>query len=472
MADQAVAKKKRKSIPIILGIVVLLSSYVLPQVGEIGHAGWASIAIIVFAIVFWATEVIPPALTGMAILSLIPIMGVMGYQETFSSLGTVMIWRLMAIFILTSAIQKVGLADRIAYRILLFTKGNVKTTLFCFLLLNFVLSFIIPNSVARTTLCVTVIASYLETANVSKEGNIGKAFMITLPAASAITASAIMVGASVDIFAAHIFHTMVGYTWTYMSWMIVNVPFCLAMTFMIFLVAIFVFPPEEKRIIHGDDVIRKKIEDLGRMRSKEWFVIIVFCALLVMWFSDISETVPAEMAAAFLVVIPHRWRSLEWKEAMKAIKWDILLLFGASIAMATALRQSGAVAWLAESLFSHLSGISPAILVVMVVTMTMLVRLGMTNMTGAAAVLLPLLLTAAIGIGVNPVWLGMICVVSCCGAFFYPAQSANSLFAYNFGYYQAKHMMKFGLILFVVFNVTLIPIAMFYWPLVGVPILL
>jgi anion transporter len=457
-------------VPLILGFGILIAAYLMPSLGGIDQAGWRALAILAFAIIFWATEVIPPSATAMGILILIPVMGVLSYRDTFSNMGTVMIWRLMSIFIITTAIQKTGLADRIAYRVLLLMKGKVKRTLLCILLLNFLLAFIIPNSYARTVLCVTVIAGWLKAVGVAKDGNIGKAFMIAIPASSSITASAIIVGASVDIFAADLFNTMVGYQWTYFTWMINNVPFCLAMTLVIFVVTIVVFPPEKNELGSGTEEIRAKLDEMGSLGAREWFVLALFVGLLILWFTDVSELIPAEMIGAFLLVFPHRLQVLKWKEAMGSVKWDILLIFGASISMASALQSSGAVAWLAENLFSHFSGVSPVLLVVVVTVFTAVVRLGMSNMTGAVATLLPLLVTVAVGLDVNPVWLGMICVIASCACFFFPAQSTNSLFAYNFGYYQNKDLLRFGLVLFVCFTIVLSVIALFYWPLVTLSI--
>ena len=94
----------------------------------------------------------------------------------------------------------------------------------------------------------------------------------------------------------------------------------------------------------------------------------------------------------------------------------------------------------------------------------------MTNMTGAVAILLPLLVSIATRIGINPVWLGMVCVISSTASFIYPAQSVNSLFAYKFGYFETRHFMKFGIVVSIMLIVVILGIATIYWPLVGLSI--
>ena len=462
-------KKKNNIIPFVLGFGVLLIGFFLPEMGGITHTGWRALSVLLFAIIFWATEAAPAACTAMAILILLPILGIRSYEATFSSLGTIMIWRLMAIFIITEAIKRVGLADRIAYRVIALMKGKVRRTLLCVLLLNFAFSFIIPNSYARTVLLVTIVISWLHTVGIESPSNIGKAFMIAIPVASTITASSIIVGASVDIFAADLFNTMVGYRWTYFNWLITNAPICLAMTFVIFFLTITVFKPETDEL-GNIEVIQEKIKTLGPLSQQEKFVICLFIGLMVLWFTDVSERIPAEMLVAFIMVFPSRLRIMRWKDAMSSVNWPIILLFGASISMAASLQSSGIVDWLGVNVFSRFGGLSVVLIAYLAVAVTVLVRLGMSNMTGAVATLLPLLITVAKGIGINPVWLGMICVMSSCVACFFPAQSANCLFSYGFGFYNNRDLLRFGLLLFPLFATVLVLFSLFYWPLVTLPI--
>jgi anion transporter len=301
-------------------------------------------------------------------------------------------------------------------------------------------------------------------------GNIAKMFMIAIPVVSSVTSSAIIVGASVDIFAADLFNTMVGYKWTYFSWLVTNLPFCFVMTLLVYALALLVFRPESDTVAGSEAVIREKIEELGRMSSQEKIVFTLFALLMLLWFTDASERIPAEMLVAFIIVFPGPTRLLTMKQAMASVNWNVALLFGASLSMASGLQSSGAVSWMAENVFSRLSGVNVSIVALLVIAFTAVVRLGMTNMTGAAATLLPILVTVAQGIGVNPVWLGMLCVMSTCVCFFFPSQSPNNLFPYGFGYYEGKDLLRFGLAVFPVYAAVLTLFAVYYWPLVTLPI--
>jgi anion transporter len=459
---------KKKIIAFIIGFGAIIVGFLLPEVGGISTMGWRALSVLVFAIVFWATEALPVAITAMAIMVLIPVLGILDYASTMSKMGTIMIWRLVALFIITEAIRRSGLANRIAFAVLSLTKGRVKLTLFCVLLLNFFFCFLIPNGYSRTVLLVTIMVGWLESFNI--RGNIAKMFMIAIPVVSSLTSSAIIVGASVDIFAVDLFSTMVGYRFTYMNWLIMNLPVCFIMTIVVYFLAVIVFKPEMNVVSGSHDITVSKLKEMGKLKQPEKVMIVLFIGLLILWFSDVSEKIPAEMLIAILIVFPTRFRLLSVKEALKTVNWGVVFLFGASLAMASGLQSSGAVSWLAENVFSHMNGLSPFLIALLVIAFTALVRLGMTNMTGAGATLLPILITVAQGISVNPVWLGMICVMATCICFFFPSQSTNNLFPYGFGYYENKDLLRFGLALFPVYAVILSLLAMFYWPLVGIGI--
>ena len=456
---------KKKAAGYIIGFGAVVLSLFLPEVGGITTTGWRALSILVFAIAFWSTEALPIAITAMAILVFVPVLGIDTYQSAMSKMGTVMIWRLVSLLIITEAISRSGLANRIAFLVLALTKGRVKFTLFCVLMLNFFFGFLIPNAYSRTVILVTIMVGWLQAFNL--RGNIGKMFLISIPIVSGITTSAILVGASVDIFAVDLFNTMVGYQFTYMNWLIMNAPICFVMTLVIYFVATRVFKPELSVVGGTDDPANSKLKELGKLKQPEKVMLVLFAGLLFLWFTDSSEKIPAEMLIAILIMFPSRFRLLSVKEGMKCVNWSVVFLFGASLAMASGLQSSGAVGWLAENAFSHMAGFNPFFIALIVIVLTAVVRLGMTNMTGAGATLLPILVTVAQGINMNPIWLGMICVLSTSICFFFPAQAASLLYSYGCGYYKGNDLLRFSLILAPIYAVVITLFANYYWPLVG-----
>lgn len=62
---------------IALGIIALVALGVTPTPDGLSWAGKMSLGIFVVAIVFWVTEVMPIAVTGWAMVGLVPLLGIL-----------------------------------------------------------------------------------------------------------------------------------------------------------------------------------------------------------------------------------------------------------------------------------------------------------------------------------------------------------------------------------------------------------
>lgn len=459
-------KKSKGIIPMVVGLMIILISTLLPPIGGISPQGWRALAILIFAIIFWASEVVEPAITGVALLVLLPMLGVLPYDEVFVGMGTVMIWRLVGIFMVTEAIQKVGLDKRIAYKVLMLAQGNVKKSLFLIVLMSYFFVFVVPGALSRTILLATISLGILKAVNITPPSNVGKFLFIAIPVIGLISSSSVIVGASVDIYAVTLFDALLGFKWTYFPWMIINMPIGLITTFIIYFLLLRLFPPEISELPGGKAFIQKELKQLGAMDKQEKIVMILFVFLLFLWFADLSEKFPAELFMALILFFPGI-HILDWKESVKNVNWDIIILFGASTALAVGLQKSNVVSWMAEAALQGLGSLGPVGLALAVAVITALIRLGMSSMTAVVATLLPLVIIIANKLGINPIWLGMVCVISSSMAFFIPSQSPNTLITYAYGYYSARDLLRVALWLAPIFICVSLAVAYWYWPLVG-----
>ncbi|MDP3768788.1 MAG: anion permease, partial [Dehalococcoidia bacterium] len=84
----------------------------LPQ--DLSRGGAFALAGLLSAIVFWASGVQDPSLTGLLIVTLISVLGVMSFEQAVAGFGTEFIWLLVVTFILAQAMADTGLGRRIA----------------------------------------------------------------------------------------------------------------------------------------------------------------------------------------------------------------------------------------------------------------------------------------------------------------------------------------------------------------------
>ncbi len=465
------AGKRRPAGPLVVAASVVALSLVLPVGGELTRQGLVSLGILVVAVVLWVTEVVNPNVTALAILGLLPALGALTYAETFEGFGNPMLWRLVGILTITIGLSKSGLDRRMAWHALKLARGNVYAMLLTMVVLAQILVFVIPVPQGRTSLLAATYLGILQGLNIRPPSNIGRIVFIGIPALTVITSASLITGASVEIYAVGLFSTLLGHNWSYVSWMTTNLPLTFGICFLMLGVLILLFPPERRRIDGSGEMAERELTKLGPVGAAEKKMVAVFAILSVMWFGGISELIPAELLMATVLFLPGI-ALLKWSDAQKDVPWGTLVLYGSSLALAMALQQNKVVDWVAHGVLAVIGRPEPVWAAVMIFVLGVLVRLGMTNMTGVVATLFPLTVALAPAIGINPVWLGMVCVISSGMAGFFPSQSVSSILTYGFGYYSTADMTRSGMVMALATLAALLAAALFYWPLVGMPVAL
>jgi solute carrier family 13 (sodium-dependent dicarboxylate transporter), member 2/3/5 len=463
------SSQRRQFLTLALGAGLVLAGLLLPPSNALPRSGLISLSVLLMAVLFWTTEALNTTITGLIILVLLPATGALSYEQTFAGLGQSTLWRLVGIVMITMGLSKAGLDRRIAVYILKLARGNVYAILFLMVVAAQILVFFMPSPSARAFLLATTFLGILQGLGLRPPSNIGKIVFLGIPICAITTSASLITGATVEVYAVGLFATLLNYNFSYVSWMIINLPVTFLTCFLVLPLLIRLFPPEMKRLEGAETLIRDELARMGPLSVAEKKMMAAFGLLLVLWFSGASEAWPAELMVATLLFMPGMG-ILKWTQVQKDVPWGMVLLFGSSLALALALQQNRVVQWASDLFVAQVGHPQPAALALLVFALTAIVRLGMTNMTGVVATLFPLSITVAATTGVNPAWLGMICTLSAATGFFFPSQNQCNLLTYSFGYYSAREMAWAGAWACAIEAAVLILAALFYWPLVGLPV--
>ncbi len=160
-------------------------------------------------------------------------------------------------------------------------------------------------------------------------------------------------------------------------------------------------------------------------------------------------------------------RVLTWEQALVAIRWNVIILFAISLALATALDRSGAGTWLTDATLGLLHRPSPLALVLVLAPLVVLIRVGFLNNLGMIAAALPLAFTLAKGWDLNPVWVGMVVVLTAGPGFLLPTQTPTGMITLGYEYYTIRDYLRSGVPASIVLLLLTWAAALVYWPLVG-----
>jgi di/tricarboxylate transporter len=200
-------------------------------------------------------------------------------------------------------------------------------------------------------------------------------------------------------------------------------------------------------------------------------VTVVAVVVGTLWFTDslhgLSPAVPA-LIALVLVLAPVTG-VLGWSEFERDLGWSNFFILAASLSLANALVNSGASSWFADGILAAVAPFDdvPVALVLVFVLAGIAVRLVIPNVEGYLALTIPVAVSLAGELELNPLVCGLAVMTAGDAPFFYPAQSASGVVVYTRGHVTGGEIFRFGLLMSLVGLGTVLLIALPYWALVG-----
>jgi len=168
---------------------------------------------------------------------------------------------------------------------------------------------------------------------------------------------------------------------------------------------------------------------------------LIFGAMVVAASTGLADILVCALAAAFLMVLTG---CLQLRDAYRAMEGRVLLIIIAMIAMSAALEKTGASEFYARAFLGLFSGLSPVYVLSGVILLTSISTHLLSN-NATAILLLPIALSAAQGLGVDP---KPFIVAVCFGAsacFATPIGYQTNLLVYGPGGYRFSDFFKLGM---------------------------
>jgi len=462
----------------IWGLLTLTLVLVVPPILErIGAAPAAAraLSLLVFSLVGWGTGVFHQTVVCVLLLIFIPLLGLGNFDFAVSGFGEPFIWLLVAVFVLAKGMEASGLDRRIALGLLRLAGGRTSATLRAVFFSVLVLGFLVPTGAGRTAMLTPICAGMMQVIErrMSRDSrdfqNLGRALFIGFSYVVLQMSWALVTGSVTSVYAVAAVQELIGFQWTYMYWLVVCAPIILAFTVLLVPVMLRVFPVRMAEIPGGLEYIVEEQRRLGPMSAAEKRVLAIMALIVGGWITEPYHGWPVPLVAlmgAVLMCLPLVGVQT-WEQAGRAVKWDVVILFGAGFSMARTLQESGAAQWLAESWAAQFPAVPPLGAALLVLLVMLVARLGFANMLAIAATFLPITISLADSWGINPVWLSHLAVIASGFGFFLPYQAPTLVISFTAGYYEPRHLWVAGIgAAALIIGLTVLA-AHTWWPLVG-----
>lgn len=358
----------KKPLYLLLGPLLFLFISVYPANG-FSFEEKGMIALLIWMLVWWITEVVDLAVTSLLPMLVIPAMGITSMADLAKSYAHPMVYLFFGGFLLALAIEKYFLHKRIALGILKLTGTSQKKILLGFMISTAFLSMWISNT--STTIMLLPMALSVITLLEEKQvkiKNLSKALIISIAWSANIGGMATLIGTPPNLVFAGFYKTTFDEEITFAQWIVIGLP----ISILLLTAAYFVLSRKlkgQKNIQAATDFIDSEYDKLGKLQGGELRVLIIFIFTALLWiirpylvkilpFKEFSDTSVALFSGLLLFVVPGNEKKplIHWKDT-KSLSWGILLLFGGGLALAQGMEMSGLLNSLAAK-FSNLPAIS------------------------------------------------------------------------------------------------------------------
>ena len=446
-----------------MAILAFIVVMLIPMNG-LSYPGQAAIALLVFAIIMWATEAVHLAVTSLIILFIQPIIGVESFNAAVIGFANPIIFLMIGGFIIAEAIRKSGLATRLTYVMLNKFGTSPDRSIFVAVFSTGLLSAWIENVVAFAML-LPIIKSIIPLMGVKDpekgNSNFAKAMILGASYGSLAGGFGTEIGTAPNLMAA-------AYTGIpFATWMVFGFPLAIIMMLVIWKLLGRIYKPEVSGIVGGMDTITSKIESLGSMSKTEKLTLVILLFTIGLWVTTSFTGLNSYSVALIGAVLFFIFKVIDWHDAQNGVDWGLIIFFGGALSLGAALLNTGAAAWLINDLLGLLgNNVSTLAITIVLMIIAVSITQVMSNIA-LAAILIPLSVTLAAAQG-QPVGTYAVPVaIACSLSFALPMADPTVAMAYGTGYVKITEILKAGLPLIVIGIIIAIIVLTLARPLLG-----
>lgn len=416
-----------------------------------------TLCLLVFAIIMFVWEKVPLAVTSMVVCVALVLTGVLDLKQAFAGFIDSNVILFVAMFIVGGALFETGMANKVGGVITHFAKTE-KQLIFIIMVVVGVMSGFLSNTGTAAVLIPVVIGV------AAKSGFTRSRLLMPLVFAAALGGNLSLIGAPGNLIAQSALQN-IGSGFGFFEYAKVGLPM-LVCGILYFLTIGYKFLPNNSN--------SSEVGSIGEQRDyshvPRWkqilSLVVLIATILGMIFekqTGISLTVAGCIGALVLLITGV----LTEKQAYKAIDSQTIFIFGGTLALAKALEMTGAGKLVADQVIGLLgNNSSPFMLLVVVFALSVVMTNFMSN-TATVALLVPVSLSIAAGMGADPRAVLMATVIGSSCAYATPIGMPANMMVLSAGGYKFVDYAKSGIPLIIVSTIVsliLLPILFPFHP--------
>ena len=410
-----------------------------------------------FAVVMFVTEKIPLAVTSMIVCIGLVITGVLNVNDAFSGFINSNVILFVAMFIVGGALFETGMANEIGSLVTKFAKSE-RGLIVAIMVIVGVMSGFLSNTGTAAVLIPVVIGI------AAKSGYKRSRLLMPLVFAAAMGGNLSLIGAPGNMIAQSALAPL-GLSFGFFEYAVVGLPILIAGILFYATIGFRILPNHDTE---EDDSIFDETQDFGSVPKwkKVLSLVILIATLMGMIFEEqigVKLCITGCVGALLLILTGV----ISEKDALKSIDLKTIFLFGGTLSLAKALEMTGAGELIADKVIGALGDHPSPVFFTLVVFLLCCVMTNFMSNTATTALMAPICLSIAQGMGADPRAVLMACVIGGSCAYVTPIGMPANTMVVGAGNYKFIDYVKSGLPLIViatVISMIILPIAFPFYP--------
>ncbi|MFE6618361.1 SLC13 family permease [Streptomyces sp. NPDC057740] len=433
-----------------------------------------TLAVFVLATCAWMGTSIDDTYIALGAALALTVTGVISNDTLFGTLGDSTVWLLICAFVLAAAVTRTGLAGRAAV-FLVSGARTVRQLVHLTTAALVVTAFAVPATSGRAALALPV---FLALAKVlADRRRLVVMLALLFPTVILLSAVATLIGAGAHLITVSVLFEATGEHIGFTEWLLLGLPLAVTSSHLAAELVLWTTTRREDRRgpVHiTAEQIQEHSEQpvTGPWAQTEKRCALLLATVVLLWCSEpLHHLSPAIVALIGAVVASSpALGTVKLKDALKTVPWSLLLFMAATMAMGVALADSGAAKWLVSGLPANEP---PVVFLVIVVVVSTAAHLVLQSRSARSSVLVPLVVAAAAGVGVNPVAAALASTAAAGFCHTLPASAKPvTLFAQIPGTstYTPRDLLRLSAFLAPLTAALVLLFAVVVWPLLGVSV--
>ena len=415
----------------------------------------ATLTLIVLGVaaVFFATEIIPLAVTAMGAAIALGLLGVLTPKEVFSGLSNSTVVLFAGMFVIGAAMFQTGLAQWIGIAVVKKSGTNERALMTALMTITIILSSVSSNT-ATVACLMPVVIQICAAAKVPVSPQ-----LMALAVAANVGGTITMIGTPPNILMSATLQASGLQPFGFFEFAWIGIP--LSILGLVYMLTIgYKLCPRHEVKVEGDT----KAEDGPKDKNKMMVCLAILLCVIVAMVLEKDINVPMQTSAIIGALACVLTGCLSEKQAYAGIDWTTIFLFAGMLPLASAMDKSGAGRLIAEFVVG-LMGASPSPLVIVIAMF--ILSCGLTQFmsnTAAAALLAPIGISIAQSIGAAPYPVIMAIGIAASCAFTTPVATPPNTLVLGPGQFRFMDYVKVGVPLVILSMILCAVVIPLVWP--------